>query len=70
MGRLHMETMGSVFFHLCSQTCPGQGLQAARMWPEGWFLEEGWRLAATLGRCPLVLGWGRVEWPHLLSMKN
>lgn len=40
-GKLHMETMGSVFFHLCCQTCPGRGLWAARMWPVMRFLEEG-----------------------------
>lgn len=36
-----METMGSVFFHLCCQTCPGWGLWPARMWPVMGFLEEG-----------------------------
>lgn len=44
-----METMGSVFFHLWSQTCPGQGLWAARMWPARRFLEEGQRLAGDAG---------------------
>jgi hypothetical protein len=36
-----METMGSVFFHLCCQTCPGWGLWATRMWLVMRFLEEG-----------------------------
>lgn len=40
-GKLHMETMGSVFFHLCCQTCSGWGLWATRMWPVMRFLEEG-----------------------------
>lgn len=30
VGRLYMETMGLVFFHLCSQTCPGRELWAGQ----------------------------------------
>lgn len=44
-----METMGSVFFHLGSQTCLGWGLRAARKWPVGRFLEEGQRSQALVG---------------------
>lgn len=52
-----METMGSVFFHLCCQTCSGWGLWAARMWPAMGFLEEGEKAGwpSSLGRCPV---WG------------
>lgn len=42
-----METMGSVFFHLCCQTCPGWGPWAARMWLVVRFLEEELRLAGS-----------------------
>lgn len=66
-----METMGSVFFHLCSQTCPGQGLQAARMWLAGRFLGEGeagcspWQVSA----CPQESGEaGSLPQTHFQSM--
>lgn len=53
-----METMGSVFFHLCCQTCPGWGLWAARMWPVMRFLEEGKGWLAVLACQGPCLGGG------------
>lgn len=41
MGRLHMETMGLVFFHLCSQTCPGRELWAGQDVASRKVLREG-----------------------------
>lgn len=58
MGRLHMETMGFVFFHLCSQTCPGRELWAGQDVSSRKVLRGGSRgvLEPFIGRCPSVGG--------------
>lgn len=49
-----METMGSVFFHLCCQTCPGWGQDVASDEVSRGGVEADWQL--LLGRCPLSRG--------------